>query len=65
VLGGARERDVEGGGEFADRARLPGEVTQHGAARGIGEGAEDGVETFWGFINHGVEYKPAQNNVNC
>lgn len=64
VLGRARQRDVEGRGEFADGTRLRCEIAQHRAPRGIREGMKNVVESGRGFINHKVEYTPPQRIVN-
>src|SRR3546814_5081595 len=72
VLGGAGERDLERRGELADRAGLSGECLQHGAAGGVGEGLEDGVQgrgvrgagSGREMVNHEVEYTRAGVIVN-
>jgi hypothetical protein len=63
VLGRTGQRDVEGRGKLADRARLPGKRMQHRAPGGVGERAEDGVEAG-GLINHAVEYTSGPLIVN-
>jgi hypothetical protein len=54
VLGDSRERDVEGRGELGDGGSALGEARENGAARGIGESAEGGVERRAGIVNHVV-----------
>jgi hypothetical protein len=58
VLGDGRERDVEGRGEFGDRGFAAGQPREDGAARGIREGPEGGVEGSVGggrrIVNHTV-----------
>lgn len=56
VLGGRRERDMEGGCQFAHAARLPTEAAQHAPAGAVGEGVEDGIEPGGFMFNHVVEY---------
>jgi hypothetical protein len=34
-----------------------GEAVEHGAARGIAEGAEDEIESVVRLVNHEVEYR--------
>ena len=63
VLGGAGERDVEGRGEFADRARLARQRLQHGPSGRVGEGLEEGVEGGL-IVNHVVDYTRAGRIVN-
>jgi hypothetical protein len=57
VLGDGRERNVKGRGEFADGGLAASQAGQDGAAGGIGQRAEGGVE--WGvgggqIVNHMV-----------
>lgn len=44
VLGDGGERDIERGGEFGDSGFAQRQTRKNGAARGIGEGAEGGIE---------------------
>jgi hypothetical protein len=44
MFGDGGERDVEGSGEFGDSGFALGKTCEDGAAGGVGEGAENGVE---------------------
>ena len=53
------QRDAERPGQGADRLVAGGEPGQHGAARGVGEGGEGGVEAGRFILNHVVKYHGA------
>jgi hypothetical protein len=54
VLGDRGERHVKSRREFANGLRAFGEAREDGAAGGIGEGAEGGVERAAVIVNHMV-----------
>ena len=54
VLGDGGERNVKGRGELADGGLAAGQAGEEGAARGVGEGAEGGVECRERIVNHTV-----------
>ena len=43
----SRKRHVEGPGQLADGGGAPAQAFKHQAARGIGEGAEYGIDGFY------------------
>ena len=54
VLGDGGERDAERFGQFGDHGFAAREAREDGAAGGIGEGREGGVEHGAGIVNHMV-----------
>jgi hypothetical protein len=55
VFGRRGERHPEWFGEFAYRVFLPRQPAEHGAPRGVAQGAEDAIEVLR-LHNHVVEY---------
>jgi len=53
-----RQRHGKGRGQSLDGGFTPGEARQDGAAGGVGEGAEGGVELRRRIVNHTVYYSP-------
>ena len=54
MLGDGRQGDFGRGGQLADGGFALGETSKDGAAGGIGEGPEGGVERRGGIVNHMV-----------
>src|SRR6185369_3187316 len=64
VLGRGGERHVERRGELPDGALPAGEPAQHGAPRGIAEGAEHHAHRVARIVNHTAECTPTRPIVN-
>jgi hypothetical protein len=62
VLRGGRERNSEGFRKLAYRALAKGEFAKHPPARGVAEGAKDGIQLRCLWFNHVVEYKYVLSN---
>jgi hypothetical protein len=62
VLGRRGEGHGEWRGELTDGPFALREGAEHAAARGVAEGAEDGVEGDGILFNHVVEYQAATGN---
>ena len=60
MLGDGRQGHLEGSGKGLDRGFALGEASEDGAARGVGESAEGGIESGVrrgrGIVNHMVYY---------
>jgi hypothetical protein len=56
MFGDGGKRNVEWLGEFLDRGFALGETRENGAAGGVGEGTERGVERGRRIVNHVVYY---------
>lgn len=54
VLGDGGERDLEGPGDLGDGGFALGEAGENGAAGGVRQGPEDGVEGRAEIVNHVV-----------
>lgn len=58
------ERHGERLGKFADAAFAFCQTTQHGATRGIGQGAENAIKVGRRLFNHTDEYRPIPQSFN-